>query len=353
MKRLLSALLALALCLSFTVALSSPALAIGSLLYETEAHMSMDRQSKTAFDFYVTKAGTVLDQISYDLGYSLQPEKAFEQQQNLSLRIYKYYYPDFNLSFPTTPQNLVAEFPVSLQLIDGAYLTDTDMEATAANMNLALGYGTYRCELSPQSSLSKVFTVNTYGIGIYGTGGVTAAMSNKDVYTYGMDNGLTYDQSAQLVYEYLGNYQQQFSQELAAAEREAQAAYDAKPITLKVNGTAIYCDSPPIIENGRTLVPLRALCESLGYNVEWEQSTKTVYILYPYTDEVVMYFKVDSQAAHVYSEDGWSSYTITMDVPARLVNSRVLIPARAISEALGFDVSWDNENKTVLIVGTN
>lgn len=41
----------------------------------------------------------------------------------------------------------------------------------------------------------------------------------------------------------------------------------------------IILDSPPVIINDRTLVPVRAISESLGYIVEWNQETRTVLII--------------------------------------------------------------------------
>jgi hypothetical protein len=37
-------------------------------------------------------------------------------------------------------------------------------------------------------------------------------------------------------------------------------------------------DSPPIIENGRTFVPLRFIAESFGAEVEWIAETRTIVI---------------------------------------------------------------------------
>jgi len=37
-------------------------------------------------------------------------------------------------------------------------------------------------------------------------------------------------------------------------------------------------DTPPMIINGRTLVPARAAAEAFDYNVEWDEATRTVYI---------------------------------------------------------------------------
>ena len=42
--------------------------------------------------------------------------------------------------------------------------------------------------------------------------------------------------------------------------------------------TSIVLDVAPFIENGRTLVPVRAVAESLDANVEWVNETRTVKI---------------------------------------------------------------------------
>jgi len=40
----------------------------------------------------------------------------------------------------------------------------------------------------------------------------------------------------------------------------------------------VTLDSPPIIVDGRTLVPIRAIAETFGYNVMWKDDTRTVVI---------------------------------------------------------------------------
>jgi hypothetical protein len=48
-----------------------------------------------------------------------------------------------------------------------------------------------------------------------------------------------------------------------------------------VNGKEVSIDAPPIIVEGRTLVPLRFISENLGASVEWEAETQKVTIYYP------------------------------------------------------------------------
>ena len=48
------------------------------------------------------------------------------------------------------------------------------------------------------------------------------------------------------------------------------------PIKVKVNGNPVVFDQPPVIINNRTLVPLRAIFEAQGAQVNWDGATRTV-----------------------------------------------------------------------------
>ena len=39
----------------------------------------------------------------------------------------------------------------------------------------------------------------------------------------------------------------------------------------------------------------------------------------------------------------------TMDVPARLINGKTMVPLRFLSEEMGFEVAWDAESRTAII----
>jgi len=45
---------------------------------------------------------------------------------------------------------------------------------------------------------------------------------------------------------------------------------------ITVNGNSVTLDVPPLIIDGRTLVPARAVAESFGVDVQWNPSTRTV-----------------------------------------------------------------------------
>ena len=50
----------------------------------------------------------------------------------------------------------------------------------------------------------------------------------------------------------------------------------AASVSVTLNGTPLSFDPAPYIENGRVLVPMRGVLESLGYSVHWIEHTQTV-----------------------------------------------------------------------------
>jgi len=120
----------------------------------------------------------------------------------------------------------------------------------------------------------------------------------------------------------------------------APATAFAQEITVLVNGTAVTFDQPPIIEDGRTLVPLRAIFEALGATVEWDQSTQTVTAV---KGDITIILKIGDSFLTKNGE------RVALDVPAKIVGSRTLVPARAVAESFGADVQWNQAARTVTI----
>lgn len=98
--------------------------------------------------------------------------------------------------------------------------------------------------------------------------------------------------------------------------------------------------TPPTTESDRTLVPMRFLFEQMGANVDWNNETQTATV--EKQNEVVA-FSINNTVATV------NSIAKTMDVPARLINDKTMIPLRFLSEELGYNVEWDENTKTVTI----
>ncbi len=106
-----------------------------------------------------------------------------------------------------------------------------------------------------------------------------------------------------------------------------------------LNGRMLQFDVPPIIENDRTLVPLRVIFEALGASVEWDGATQTVRAE---RDGTIIKLVIGGMA---YVND----QPVELDVPAKIVNDRTLVPLRFVSEALGCQVEWFGDTMTVNI----
>jgi hypothetical protein len=114
----------------------------------------------------------------------------------------------------------------------------------------------------------------------------------------------------------------------------------SKVIDVIINGIKVEFDVQPVIINGRTMVPLRKIFETLGAKVTWEDATKTVEAIRGATTLKLI---INSKDAIVNGE------IKTMDVPSIILDNRTLVPVRFISESLGCKVNWDSEHNTVLI----
>jgi len=115
------------------------------------------------------------------------------------------------------------------------------------------------------------------------------------------------------------------------------------PVNVKVYDQYIDFSSVnqwPFIENGRTMVPLRAVFEVLNCNVKWEEASKTAVVEYGTTKIII---PANSTTAYINGKAN------TLDVPAKIINDRIMIPLRFVSEAIEKTVIWDGSNKTVLI----
>lgn len=114
------------------------------------------------------------------------------------------------------------------------------------------------------------------------------------------------------------------------------------PIEVYVDGQAVSFDQAPVIIDDRTLVPMRAIFKSLGSQVTWSEPTKTITSTKG-SDTVVL--KIGETGLY---KNGQLVYT--MDVPARIISDRTMVPIRAIAESFDADVSWDPVGYVITIL---
>lgn len=118
------------------------------------------------------------------------------------------------------------------------------------------------------------------------------------------------------------------------------AAIAAGTVSVYVNGQKLDFDVNPIIENDRTLVPMRYIFEALGAQVEWDPAVNTATGT---KNENTIQITINS---NILIKNGLA---VTLDAPARLIDGRTLVPVRAVSEGLGANVDWDAQENRVLI----
>lgn len=113
-------------------------------------------------------------------------------------------------------------------------------------------------------------------------------------------------------------------------------------ITVFVDDEILEFDVPPTIIDGRTLVPMRSIFETLNCDVDWDGENRKVIattedgdIITLFIDEVELY----------------KNYVVLgeMDVPAKIIDGRTFVPLRAVSEMLNCEVLWVGETYEVFI----
>lgn len=94
----------------------------------------------------------------------------------------------------------------------------------------------------------------------------------------------------------------------------------------------------PVMDNGRTLLPIRRVLETFGGTVEWKNPTVICSL-----NGVEVSLRVGERTATVGGE------TVELDVPAKLVNGRTLVPVRFVSENLGLTVGYAAAHQIVVV----
>lgn len=124
----------------------------------------------------------------------------------------------------------------------------------------------------------------------------------------------------------------------------------AGKVNVMLNGLCINFDDVwPENHNGRVMAPVRAVLEALGATVEYDLESRTVTAE---LDGNLLIHQVGTSTVEVYADGDTAAEPriITMDCTSLLSGGRTLVPVRFFSEALGFDVYWDGEYRTVVLI---
>jgi len=139
-------------------------------------------------------------------------------------------------------------------------------------------------------------------------------------------------------------------------------------IAVYLDGERLEFDVPPMIIDGRTMVPMRVIFEALGLTIQWRPNAQiiTVWEEADFIGALNVTFQIDNPEVRVetlrsFTGSGPEDEPVTqayefdrnlvmLDVPPQIVNNHTLVPLRAVSEILRAVVEWDGDTRTVYIL---
>ncbi len=117
--------------------------------------------------------------------------------------------------------------------------------------------------------------------------------------------------------------------------------YSAEEIALEINGRELDdLPMPPVLLNNYTLVPAREVFENLGAEVDWLPDSRQVQIFHENTSVIIT---INSTTALVNGSD------TNMDIPAKIINDKTMVPLRFVSQAIEKEVGWDGSTRTASV----
>lgn len=126
----------------------------------------------------------------------------------------------------------------------------------------------------------------------------------------------------------------------------AQAEQD---IAVFINGEEIVFDTPPVIENGRTMVPLRAIAEGMGMTVKWNNEAQQV-IAEKAGESGLMKITLQIGSASAEVEKGNQATIQSLDAAPFIRDDHTFLPLRFMAESMELQVDWDADSRIVTII---
>ena len=120
------------------------------------------------------------------------------------------------------------------------------------------------------------------------------------------------------------------------------------PVEVQLNGTTVsFADQQPVIlPPGRTMVPIRTISELVGCSVEWDGAHNRVIIQKGNTKLILW---INNTSYWIKSSSYPDGKYFKMDVVPQVINGRTMVPLRLISEAYGFNVSYDSSGNVGVV----
>ena len=115
----------------------------------------------------------------------------------------------------------------------------------------------------------------------------------------------------------------------------------AQDVTVTIDGRHVaFPAQTPVIVEGRTLVPVRGVFDTLGFDLRWDDITRQA-VLTKESHTVII-----TIGSSEFTTNGVSHF---LDVPAQIIGNSTMIPIGTVLRSVGLDLTWEDATRTVQI----
>jgi hypothetical protein len=118
------------------------------------------------------------------------------------------------------------------------------------------------------------------------------------------------------------------------------AAQDETPIQIHLQQELLQWQQQPLILNGNTMVPMRALFEKLGFTVTWDEDKRAAIAT---RGDLYIILSIGKSTAVV------NETVYYLEVAPVIYEESTFMPLRFVSESAGADVLWNETDRSVSI----
>ena len=128
------------------------------------------------------------------------------------------------------------------------------------------------------------------------------------------------------------------------------SVYAESSVKVIIDNNEIEFDVEPQIINDRVMVPMRKIFEALHSRIEWIEETQMIMSV---TGSKIILMQIGKNIVVTKDFTDGNETRTEIDTPPQIIDGRTLVPIRAVSEALSVDISWNNDERTVVIKSEN
>lgn len=129
-----------------------------------------------------------------------------------------------------------------------------------------------------------------------------------------------------------------------AGAAEERVEFNIGEEIFAVNGEEDEMDVAPFIRDGRTFIPVRFLAEALGAEADWEPKDSIVETVYLDREDRLVTIEIGEYVLTVLDKETEEEEPIILDAAAMIEQGRTFLPFRAIAEAFGADVDYEEDD---------